>query len=157
MKQNWNTTFYTIVIAFVLGGASGVLGTAWTSSYLSDYAVQLTELTAPLRLTQERPRNFPSSYKDAVDRLVESSLPSIVEIYQGQPGPLGYLQAPIQTGIVLTTDGWIAMYSEPTQSHTLIGAEVAVNGKLYPIVENVYDANTQMLFVKVEANDLPVA
>ncbi len=157
MKPNWNITVYTIIVAFVLGGASGIMGTAWTSSYLSDYAVQLTELTTPLRLSQERPRNFPSSYKDAVDRLIESSLPSIAEIYQGQPGPLGYLQAPLQTAVVLTTDGWMAMSVDPTHTHTLVGAEASVNGKLYPVTQSVYDSNTQILFAKVNADGLPVA
>ncbi len=156
MKSHWRTTIYTVLIAIVLGGATGILGTAWTSSYLSDYAVQLSELTAPLRLSQERPRNFPSSYKEALERLIETSLPSVVEVYQGTPGVLGYQRADrTHVGVVLTSDGWLVV---PVQAATsLKGASVRIRGQMYPIVETIFDASASVLFVKIEASGLSVA
>lgn len=154
--QNWRSTIYTILIAIVLGGAAGILGTAWTSSYLSDYAVQLSELTSPLRLSQERPRNFPSSYKEALERFVEASLPSVVEIYQGTPGVLGFNESDrIHSGLMLTSDGWLAIsVSAPA---ALKGSSVRIRGEIYPVVETVYDSTTKIIFAKVDANGLPIA
>ncbi len=144
-------------MALAIGGVSGVLGTALTSSYLSDYAVQLSELTVPLRLSQERPRNFPSSYKEAVEKFVASSLPSIVEVYKGKPGALGYtLQDRSHIGVVLTSDGWVGVYTGMNGSLTLKDSVLRIQNQMYPVMESVYDSATRLLFVKVTANDLPV-
>lgn len=135
-----------------------MLGTAYTSSYLSDYAVQLSELTAPLRLSQERPRNFPSSYKEAVDRLVESSLQSVAEIYPAEAGAFGYTQEDqIGVGVVLTSDGWVAMHSEINRSAQLSESRVRVRGAFYLVEQSAYDPVSQVHFLKIDANGLPVA
>lgn len=157
-QSQWRLTIYTIVIALAIGGAAGVLGTALTSSYLSDYAVQLSELTAPLRLSQERPRNFPSSYKEAVEKFVVSSLPSIAEIYEGKIGSLGYtIQNRSSVGIVLTSDGWMAVKANASELLNINGIQVRIRGQMYPVKERLFDATTQMVFLKVEAIGLPVA
>lgn len=150
---------YTIILAIVLGAASGVLGTAWTSSYLSDYAVELSELTTPLQIEQKKPRNIPSSYNDAVEGLVESSLPSVAEIYTGAAGAFGYTSENLtERGIVLTTDGWIAIASvDPSRVLSLKAAKIRVDEKMYSILEQTYDQTTQTLFVKLDTNKLPVA
>jgi S1-C subfamily serine protease len=157
MKSNWRTTIYSILIAVVIGAISGILGTAWTSSYLSDYAVQLSELTAPLRLSQERPRNFPSSYKEALERFIETSLPSVIEVYQGTPGVLGYeSDGRAHIGVVLTSDGWLAVLM-PNGANAFKGARVRIRGQMYSVVESVFDSSTQVQFVKVDASGLSVA
>jgi len=158
MTQTWKTTTYTILLSFVLGSASGVLGTAWTSSYLADYAWKLSQLTAPLGLTQERPRNFPSSYKEAVDRLTQSSLPSVAKLYPEQSGPLGYTQNADEVAIVLTSDGWLALRAESfiKNQSLFIHGQMLIGGQLYPVQESVFDSVTQVVFVKVSANGLPV-
>lgn len=153
---NWRTTIYTILIAVVLGAASGILGTAWTSSYLSDYAVQLSELTAPLRLSQEKPRNFPSSYKEALEGFIETSLPSVVGVYQGSAGVLGYEPSDkTHVGVVLTSDGWVAI--PMATSASLKGANVRAGGQTYPVTQTVYDEVARVMFVKVDASGLAVA
>lgn len=156
--SRWRTTVYTIIIALAIGGASGVLGTALTSSYLSEYALQLSELTAPLRLSQERPRNFPSSYKEAVEKFVTSSLPAVAEVYQGAPGVLGYVSEDrFRVGVILTSDGWLAVETAPTGPFNLKEARVRIRGQVYPVVESAYDDVTRMIFLKVDASGLSVA
>lgn len=156
--SSWKQTVYTLVIALVIGGTSGVLGTAWTSSYLSDYALELSELTAPLRLSQERPRNFPSSYKEAVDRFVENALPSVAEVYQGTPGPSGFsVEDRTHVGVVLTSDGWIGIPAAQGQVSALKQARIRIRSTLYSVQTVVYDSATKMMFVKVDATSLPVA
>lgn len=156
-SPSWRTTFYTILISILIGGVSGVLGTAWTSSYLSDYAVQLSKLTAPLRLSQERPRNFPSSYKEALEKITQSSLSGVADIYQGKPGVFGFDTSDrLRAGLVLTSDGWLAVYAPPSGPVSLKGASARVRGQTYQIVESVYDEVARVVFAKVEAGGLPV-
>ncbi|MBI4714191.1 serine protease [Candidatus Uhrbacteria bacterium] len=159
MSSSFRTLIYTVLLSVVLGAASGILGTAWTSSYLSDYAFQLSELTAPLRVDQEKPRNVPSSYNEAVAGLIESSLPSVVEIYRTMAGPLGYSSDDISDrGVILTTDGWVAIVSiDPSRVSSFKTARVLANGEMYSVSESVYDSITQTLFLKLDAHNLPVA
>lgn len=158
MPPTWKTTLFTILLSFVLGSASGVLGTAWTSSYLADYAWKLSQLTAPLGLTQERPRNFPSSYKEAVDRFIQSSLPSVAELYTEQSGTFGYTQNADGVAIVLTTDGWLAMHAESFLKNKKLfdGGQMLIGEQLFPVEEAIFDPVTQVVFLKVDGNSLPV-
>ncbi len=159
MSPSWRTLIYTVILAIVLGTASGILGTVWTSSYLSDYAFQLSELTAPLRVEQEKPRNVPSSYNEAVTGLIEESLPSVVEVYRGLAGPLGYSSNDIfDRGVVLTSDGWVAIASiDPARVSSFKIARARVAGEMYSVIESAYDSITQTLFLKLDANNLSVA
>lgn len=158
MSPSWRTIFYTILVSLLIGAASGVLGTALTSSYLSDYAVELSRITAPLRLSQERPRVFPSSYREAVDRFVESSLPSVVSVYVGAPGALGFTDDDrLGVGLVLTNDGWVAVRVSDAGPFTLLGAHIQVRGQVYPVLESVYDSVSGVVLAKVDASGLPVA
>lgn len=158
MPSPWRSTFYIILTSLLVGGAAGVLGTAWTSAYLSDYAVELSKLTAPLLVSQERPRNFPSSYKEAVERFTESSLPSVAVVYTGAPGPLGFeKENRLGVAVVLTSDGWLAMPNFVYPSPSLKGAHVQIRSNVYPVLESLYDKITNVIFAKVEASGLPVA
>lgn len=156
MKEpSWRNTIYTILLALLLGGTSGVLATAWTSSYLADYAWKVNQLTTPLDFIQERPRNFPSSYKEAVERLRESSLPSVAEFYEGASGPFGYQQGANAMGVVLTTNGWIALSAEDVEIKK--GTAVFVLSQRYVVDEVMRDEMTNSFFVKVNGNGLSVA
>ncbi|MBM5789993.1 serine protease, partial [Candidatus Parcubacteria bacterium] len=156
--SSWRFTVYTIVISLAVGAASGVLGTALTSSYLSDYAVALAELTGPLRRSQERPHPLPASYQEAVERLAESALPSVAEIYQGAPGALGFGEEDrFRIGVVLTGDGWVAVQASSAGPFSLKGANARIRGQMFEIAQSVYDGATRTIFVKVDAAGLPVA
>lgn len=148
---------YPILISLVLGLGAGILGTAWTSSYLSDYAVQLNELTAPLRLSAQKPRNFPSSYKEAVDDFVSQTLPSVVQVYRDASGALGYRQDEAdRVGMVLTTDGWVGIESGRTAPASLMESRIHVNNQWLSVQAQKFDPVTGIIFVKVEADHLPV-
>lgn len=155
-KPSWNTIFWTIVLSIVLGAGSGVLATSLTSSYLSEYALELSELTKPLRLSEERPRSFPSSRREAIDRFAESSLQSIATFYtKGLTRPDGYKSSDtLAAGVVLTSDGWIAV---PTSSPGLLSNSFMLLGREEYSVERVeYDRLHGVAFVKTLSNGLPV-
>lgn len=156
-KLSWPLTLRTIVISLVLGAASGVLATALTSSYLSDYAIQLGQLTEPLRLSDERPRVFPQSYGEALEKVIEKVIPGVAQFYQPSEKSSFEKYNPTEAlmqGAVLTTDGWIiTVASKQTDINIL---EVVVGQDVYSIEEVVFDDLTGAVFVKINANNLPV-
>lgn len=157
MKHDfWQLTARTIALSIIIGGASGVLSSALTSSYLSDYAIQLSELTAPLRTVEERPKSFPGSFVEAVSSFEKDTLKSVATFYsKSAKGLYGFEDsAKIASGIVLTSDGWIAVAG--STSTKLLSSSVYVKDGLYDVVQVVTDKNTNILFVKINATGLPV-
>src|SRR3989339_1244783 len=150
MQQSWKLTIRTVCISILLGFGAGVLGTALTSNYLSDYALTLGELSAPTRLSEELPRSSPQTYGDAVREVTESVLPGVVRFYS-----VGSYAEPFASGAVLTSDGWILTSWEYPVSGAFVTA--VIGGRSYPVVREVKDSfATGASFVKVDASNLPV-
>lgn len=149
MSSTWKLTVRTVSLSILLGFGAGVLGTALTSSYLSDYALTLGQLTSPDRLSEELPRSAPSTYADAVREVSESVLPGVAQLYASASS-----SEPYGSGAVMTSDGWIATSKEyaPPPSSTV----AVVGGKQYAVTEIAADASTTVVFLKVEASNLPV-
>jgi S1-C subfamily serine protease len=148
METNWKLTARTVVISTLLGFGGGVLATALTTDYLSDYAASLGELSEPPRLEAERPRTAPQTYVEAVREVTESVLPGVARLHY--PGAA----TAFASGAVLTSDGWIVTTLEHLPSFA--GATVTVEGKSYAVEQAVPDAGTGAVFVKVGASNLPV-
>ena len=156
IKHSWGVTIRTIVLSVALGAASGVLATALTSSYLSDYAIQLNDLTTPLRIGAQRPTNFPTSLAEAVERFSESSLKGVVSFYpENVNRPQGYTQNDlVATGVVVTSDGWVAIKS--TSPTAISRTFVDVDGQRVEVEEVVYDPTYGIVFAKTGLSGLPV-
>ena len=153
---SWATT-RTVLLTLAIGGAAGIIGTAITSSSLSDYSTQLNQQTRPIQNANQSPRAFPASYADAVSRFTDTSLPSVVIVYPKTPkGLFGYgADEALSSGIILTSDGWIALAS--TVSKTVLAQSVVqVKNTLYPITNVEIDPITNIVFLKVQAMNLPV-
>ncbi len=157
MNDNfWSTTFWTITIALLIGAGAGILATSYTSSYLSDYALELSKLTAPLRLKQPDPKQFPSSLADALHRFTNNNVPSLVTFYpaSGRP-PLGYrADDALATGLILTSDGWILAPKETQGRYTAM--VVAIGDQVYPVENVIAEPQTGMVFLKVKAESLNI-
>ncbi len=149
MQSTWKLTIRTVTISILLGFGAGVLGTALTSSYLSDYALTLGQLTSPDRLSEELPRSSPQTYADAVREVTDSVLPGVASFY-----PAGSYARAFASGAVLTSDGWLV--TVPSASYSVAAANVVVGGKAYAVERTVSDATTGVVFVKVDASNLPV-
>jgi len=149
MSPTWQFTLRTIVLSILLGFGAGVLGTALTSGYLSDYALALGDFSSPVRLSEELPRSLPSTYADAVRDVTESVLPGVASFY-----PSGSYARAFASGAVLTSDGWLVTVASP--SFSLAAANVVVGGKTYAVERTVSDATVGAVFVKVSASNLPV-
>ena len=157
MKHTFfSTTFFTVLLSLVFGGASGVFMTAMTTASLSDYRVQLTDQTRPLQAIDHTPKSFPNSYTDATNRFVDTTLPSIAVIYQtSKKGTYGFgRDAVVTSGVVVTSDGWIAIANVPAFSADLLSVEVKQT--VYAVTNLVTDPVTNTTFLKIAAADLPV-
>jgi len=124
-NHSWPLTIRIIVFSCLIGGAAGVLGTALTTSYLSQYALQLGEVRQTLGLSQIRPRTLPQSYADALERLEARALPAV--------GSLFAVSRMRDTGVsvfdpsvpvmVLTSDGWMLSTSGGLDDIVSFGAQ----------------------------------
>lgn len=150
MKSTWPITVQIIVISTLLGLGGGVLATALTSEYLSDYALALGQLSSPPRLSEERPRTTPQTYDEALRDVSESVLPSVVRFYAN-----GSFAESFASGAVVTSDGWILTFWEYPVSGA--GVTAVIGGRTYPIQRMDTDTTaTGVTFVKVDAANLPV-
>lgn len=156
LPESWIITIRTIVLAIIIGAGSGVLATALTTNYLSEYALQIGEYTQPLRLAEERPRTYPETLEEALEEVELSVLPGVATFYplSTQNAVHYFPEQAVLSGVVMTSDGWIL-----TQSHSQLvsgGLAVVVQGTSYVIDEIVEDTVTNSVFVKVDADHLPV-
>lgn len=155
-EPSWKITARTIVLAVLIGGASGVLTSALTNNYLSTYALQLGDVTAPLRLSEERPRAYPQSYEEALTRVNERAVPGLVTFYRPERGAsasYGSDQA-LFNGAVLTSDGWILTAQNASLD---LSSMVAVVGReTLAIKQVVQDPAVGVTYVKVDGQNLPV-
>ncbi len=153
MDTSWKLTARTILLSLLIGGLAGVTGSAFTNNYLSDYALKLGDFTAPLRLSEERPRAFPSSYEEALVRVRETALASAASFYT--PTELGAARADARaSGVALTSDGWVLSFGKEA---VLPNQFVAFEGpKTYAAIRSVEDAATGAVFTQIPATNLPV-
>lgn len=153
MESSWKLTARTILLSILVGGLAGVASSAFTNTYLSDYALKLGDLTAPLRLSEQRPRAFPSSYEDALSRVRETTLSSAVGLYA--PSESGIARRDVRaSGVALTSDGWVLSFGEEASVPNRL---VAFEGNTtYTVERSVTDPATGAVFVQVSASNLPV-
>lgn len=149
MSPNLKQSIQSIVLSILLGFGSGVIATAYTTNYLSDYALTLGQLSTPARLSEERPRSAPQTYAQAVSDITESVLPSVAQFFSATS-----LVTPLSSGAVLTSDGWILTSFENLPSASALS--VVVDGRLYDVEKMVTDPLTGFVFAKVNATNLPV-
>ncbi len=133
-----------------------MLATAMTSSYLSDYALQLNQLTRPLQLESIGPRAFPNSYAEATKRFSETALASVVSVFPtSAKTAYGFTEdTALTTGVVVTSDGWVAVPFIPNATAELLS--VQIKDQVYDVVRVVVDPLTQTVFLKCNAANLTV-
>jgi membrane-associated protease RseP (regulator of RpoE activity) len=151
MSPSLQNTIRTVIIAVILGGASGVLATALTANYLSQYALELGELTEPLRLTQEKPRAVPQVYAQALDQLEKNALPAVGAVFGATIPSVGFVSADQRAGLVsLTSDGWMLSAEALISSHVVMGEQTCAVDRV------LKDALTGLSFAHCDVNSVPV-
>lgn len=144
-------SLFFLLASTLAGLLSGVLGTVLTENYLENYARQLEDETSrQLQLSQERSREVPGSYDEALENARTSLLPSLVTFYNVTDETTILPGTEIGVGVVLTSDGWIATTEDALGSIALIGEQT------YTVETVVRDVLTDVVFVDLQAEGLPV-
>ncbi len=130
-----------MVLSLLVGAASGVIGAAWTTAYVSDYAASLGSAVSPLRA----PRS-PAS--PAFADIRDQAFASTAQLYAARTDAPDPFHADRQ-GIVLTSDGWI-LASDP--GRPLLTA--LIGRRVYAVQREIPDAVSETVFLKVDAQDL---
>jgi hypothetical protein len=151
MTQSWSNTIRVIIFSILLGGASGVLATALTTNYLSDYAIEISELTEPLHMIEARPTAFPESYQEAIEQFQADGLPAMALLSESSEDFLALSSDELVPAVVLTSDGWFATMSD---AEFQMGATSQGDCE---ITQQEYDEQTGVSFVKCDARSLSVA
>ena len=147
MNRSWPLILRVVILAIALGAASGVVGAALTTIYLSNYADALGGTTAPsFSFSGARPAPATAStLSDMRDVVFGAS----VQLYKAKTESPDPSKADRQ-GVVLTSDGWLAVADADS------GLATAVIGRRsYPITRSVTDPASGVVFLKVDARDLP--
>lgn len=151
-----NRPFWIIILSLVIGGAAGILTSAITNNHLSEYSLRLVELTEPLRLSQERPRNFPKNFEAALAEVKTKAQPGVVEFYLKKTGQSSFdaVGKPVMFGLVLTSDGWLVTH--PSVGQTISSTHIVVQNNIYQAEQIISDSVSGAVFVKIDARNLPV-
>ena len=144
--------FSLILLSLVVGLGAGIIGTALTTDYLSEYAFGLSRLTEPLRMTQELPRAIPKNYEDALSLLQERALPAVGSLFEkaqmtetGVPFSLSH--KPV---IALTSDGWLLA------SQAAVGDHVQWQTQQCEIDKRIEEPLTGFVFAHCQTNNVSV-
>lgn len=155
---------WTVVLAILFGLTAGIVGQLVTATYLRSadqgYAVGLSQPTVP---ELRHVKNFLGGDQDfQINQAVQKIKPTVAGFYNkktASAAAVGQLYAPadlLANGFVLTSDGWVVSYNNSLTTK-VAGLLAAVNGKFYTVDLLLRDPLTGVLFIKINATNLPVA
>jgi hypothetical protein len=150
MKTSWPHTARIILFSALLGGAAGILTTALTTNYLADYALQLGQFTEPLRLSEQRPIAFPSSYGEALELVKQDAIPAVVHLIDEPTVPKTLSETNQQVAIMITSDGWMMAFDDLGFTHVL------TDGGICEIQKRVHDVMNNVYFYQCTMQSMPV-
>jgi len=159
MKKTWITL---IVLAIVAGGAAGVLTAFSTESYLNRYAQSLEDGSVPPRLGDERARTLPTSQGESLNKIRENVLPAMVRWHRAIPETSSISRGSyiddnaIGSGVIISSDGWVMTTQDIFTESQATNMVAVVGSRVYEVVDTKVDTATDLMLVKVEAENLPV-
>ncbi len=148
MNSSWKQTIRVMVIALLIGGASGVVTAAYTSGYLTQYSSELEGLTAPLQDPKVLPRVLPTTYEGALKTIREQASPAVGAYYSREEQTLAYkADGPV---LALTSDGWVLAAGIQVEDLVLINNQRC-------IVDAIVDElRSGLTFAHCQGGSLPV-
>lgn len=156
-----------VVLSMIFGLAGGIVGQLVTDVYINPVPQQyllnpdndIINTIPELR----RVKKFLGIEQDfEVNSAVSKITPTIVGIYNAKPasGILAQIYLPsdlLATGFTLTSDGWIVSYSNSIDESNFDNFVIVYNGEIFAINQVATDLITPVVFLKVSANNWPVA
>lgn len=141
-----------LVVSVLFGLAAGAVGTLLASAYLVPEPAPAVSSLPPSRVPVPR--------QDAA--LASNPSRSAVLFFDTAPtgsGPYSSLLAvnAFGSGLVLTSDGWLLAHAASFPSGRVPEKSIAaIGGKTYKIAKSVSDPFTGVLFLKIDAINLPI-
>lgn len=168
MKKMPKKEFFFIIITVILiGFMSGVVGELWLNSFLlpdpyinfktyEDLSKKIDDLIS----TDSNKRSL--SEKDrTIEEPINKVLPTVVSIYKDKD----FSEKTVTTlessdllgqGVIITNDGWILSSSEVVTNLKADYWIVTNDRQVYEVKEIIDDSKTGVVYLKIEANNLPV-
>ena len=148
-----------ILIALIPGLLAGIVGAFVVEAYL------LPPASFSLPKWNEVKRKAPAAEEIEISAAADRAAPAVVDIYLTKSDLNSkeildkiYLPSEILgRGIILTSDGWILTTKEVISDFKKEYSVITFNKKLYEIREMILDKVSNAVFLKVEAEDLPVS
>jgi serine protease Do len=152
-KSSWPHIFRAVLFTCVIGGGAGVIGAALTTAYITDYAIELGEVTQNLGLPQPRPRTIPETYEQALSIVEERSLPAVGTLFTDSSlTEAGVNPEDFQATVLsLTSDGWALAASGR------VGDMMAFAGKTCEVDDARSEPRLGFVFLHCASTDRPVA
>jgi len=161
----------TVIISVVFGLAAGIVGQILADVYINpwrqDYVSQQFEVNQGIsNLTPElqKVKKFLGIQQDfEVSNSVLKAAPSLVGIYQKKKPSSEILnqiyltQDLLGNGFILTSDGWLVSHGSVISSLDSKQLVVAHGNTTYSVERAVTDSVTGIVFLKISADNLPVA
>ena len=152
-----------LIVAMIIGFAAGIVGQLFASTYLNPFRDELlrqelllAQGRAPVTPELQRIRRFLGIEQDfQVDQAITQLLPSIVGVYPAAPESAATPSIIVASGIVVTSDGWIATAGLPRTAAPQ-DYQLTANHRVFPIERIVADPGTGILFLKTNAEGLAV-
>lgn len=167
MSRDFSWVFVLLLSLF----AGGVAGFVVSQGYLSP---QVRELESSLRARMDQAASTGTKPQVQVVRVErEPAAPVIPAVFaQGRRSPLLTLMKRSErvgedpmilpseriSGflLALTVDGWLVGPASAFEGVRVNDLAVVVEGRLYPFVKAIKDTSTQLVYVKIDAQNLPV-
>lgn len=159
-----------VILSMVFGFGAGVVGQIVADVYIDPYGQDLlyqnlnTNINAvPIIPELRRVKKFLGIEQDfEVNNSIRKITPALVGIYLEKKESNNalnqiYLPQDLQTnGFILTSDGWLVSYGEVFTDFKTSQLVVIYNEKIFKIEEVITDSITNVVFLKIPANNLPV-
>lgn len=153
-----------VFLSVLFGFSAGAVGMLFAAAYLTTEP-QLSNLGGLPYL--RKAAALPSRETERVASPVETAARSLVLFYPAQAAERAHIAGrevflpaeAIGAGMVLTSDGWLTTHADVLTARGVKSAadlSAVIGFRRYPIVDSVRDNFTGLLFLKVEASNLPV-
>ncbi len=157
-----STVGLTVILSILVGGLSGIVASVLADRSIDSYIQQLAEDAQFFSLSEVKPRPLPGSYEESLERVQEVASPATASIRSktvDASNVANWVRVGESDGIgaVITSDGWILFHASALTSFEspISQAEVWVESERFSIEEILEDPLSEVVMLKVEAQDLP--
>jgi serine protease Do len=171
-KKDQKFISQVVILSMVFGFSAGVVGQIvsdvyldpWQNGYIYQDTVGTNQNISRVIPELRRVERFLGIQQDfEVNNSVTKVKPAVVGIYlkkSTSAKPLDQVYLPINlqaSGFILTNDGWIVTYGNAFKNLNKEDLVVAYDSKIFAVENIIIDSVTEVVFIKIPANNLPVA